>query len=116
MLLPRSAKQNPDVLGKVAFCVLAGRWLDLYQIILPAFPQLTPNVLVESGLAVGAAGVALLTLLRALQQAPLIPRHDPYLMESLPSSCAAHHAQQCLPGALTADDGPAARRLLNKTV
>ena len=43
MLLPSPAKSNEAVLIRVAFILLAGRWLDLYIIVTPkAFPEVPP--------------------------------------------------------------------------
>lgn len=116
VLLPQSAKRRGDVLGKVAWCVLLGRWVDLYLMIVPANPQLAPNVGVESGLALGAGGAALLTLLHALQQVPLIPRHDPYLLESLPSVAREHPAHAGIADQFTLASGSTAHPLFDRPV
>ncbi len=83
-LLPRLNKHRPGVLVRVSVVLLAGRWLDLYLMIMPPFSGGKPQIGIwEIGMAVGLAGVFLLGLLAALRKAPLVPVRDPYLAESL---------------------------------
>jgi len=83
-LLPRLNKQRPGVLVRVSIVLLAGRWLDLYVMIMPAFSGGKPRIGVwEIGMVAGLAGVVVLGLLAALRKAPLVPVRDPYLPESL---------------------------------
>lgn len=67
VLLFRSAKRNPRVLGTIAFLVLLGRWIDLYVMIFPfqADAGRTPGP-IEGGLLLGAAGVFVLAVFNAL--------------------------------------------------
>jgi hypothetical protein len=84
VLLPKAAKRNPGVLVKVAVVVLAGRWLDLYLMILPPLAGTTPPFGVwEVGLTIGGLGLFLLVFNRAMRQAAPVPLRDPHLMESL---------------------------------
>ena len=83
-LLPRVNKQRVEILVKVAIVLLAGRWLDLYLMIMPSFSSAKPQVGVwEIGLAAGLAGAFGLGVFAALRRAPLVPVRDPYLAESL---------------------------------
>ncbi len=83
-LLPRRNKQNPGVLVKVCIVLLAGRWLDLYLMIMPPFAGKQPPIgLLEVGLAAGGFGVFMLAFLWALRRGPLVPVKDPFLAESL---------------------------------
>jgi hypothetical protein len=83
-LLPRRNKQNPAVLVKVCVVLLAGRWLDLYLMIMPSFAGKTlPIGIVEAGLAAGSFGLFVLAFLCVLRRAPLVPVRDPFLAESL---------------------------------
>jgi hypothetical protein len=67
VLLFRSAKRNPLVLGSIALVILAGRWVDLYLMVLPSQAKETPIPgYVELGLLAGAAGVFVLAVLRGL--------------------------------------------------
>ncbi len=83
-LLPRRNKQSPGVLVKVCVVLLAGRWLDLYLMIMPSFAGPKPQIgAMEVGLVAGGVGLFVLTFLSALRQAPLVPIKDPFLEESL---------------------------------
>jgi hypothetical protein len=95
VLLPRGAKRNPRVLKGVAVLVLLGHWLDLYVLAAPpvlgqiasGLPEILLEALLELLITAGYASLFFLLLARALSQAPLLARHDPYLRESL-----HHHA------------------------
>jgi hypothetical protein len=83
VLLSRRAKRNPRVLAGAAAVVLAGSWLDLYMNVAPAVlpgPRLGPPELL---IAAGFAALLWLAGSRALASAPLLPRNDPFLEESL---------------------------------
>lgn len=83
-LLPRSAKRNPVVLMRVAFVVLAGRWLDLYLLILPASGGASVGFGVwELGLAAGVGGAFWMVASRAFRAAAPVPLNDQRLMQSL---------------------------------
>ena len=83
-LLPRMNKQRAGILVRVSIILLAGRWLDLYLMIMPPFSGGQPHLGVwEFGLAAGLVGVFGLGLFAALRRAPLVPLRDPYLAESL---------------------------------
>ncbi len=78
VLLFRSAKRNPWVLGGVAVLVLAGRWVDLSLMILPTQGGASAQPgLVDAGLALGTVGVFVLVVLWSLQRAPLAPAQEP---------------------------------------
>jgi hypothetical protein len=84
ILLPRPMKRSRTVLPKICVVMLLGRWLDLYLLIGPALPDFAaiPTPL-EAGILAGALGLAGWLVARSLAKAPLVPRHDPYLGESL---------------------------------
>lgn len=83
-LLSRPAKRRAGTLVKVAVVVLAGRWLDLYLMILPTYAGPQPVFGAwELGLMLGALGLFVLIFFRAFRQAPVVPVRDPYLEESL---------------------------------
>jgi len=87
LLLPRAAKRSPRMLAVAATVVLAGGWLNLYQIVAPAVlpaPQLGPLELLITAVY-GVLFVVAVT--RALGRAPILARNDPFLPESL-----RHHA------------------------
>jgi hypothetical protein len=83
VLMSRRAKRNPRVLAGAAGVVLAGSWLDIYMNVAPAVlpgPRLgAPELLITAGFA----ALLWLAATRALASAPLLPRNDPFLGESL---------------------------------
>jgi hypothetical protein len=83
VLLPRAAKRSARVLAAVCVLLLAGHWLDLYLLIMPetwSGPMAGP---LEAIIPLAYASVFVFLVARALGQAPLVPRHDPYLAESV---------------------------------
>jgi hypothetical protein len=83
-LLPRMNKQRTGILVRVSIVLLAGHWLDLYLMIIPAFSGGKPHIGIwEVGLAAGLVGVFSLAFFAALRRAPLVPVRDPYLAESM---------------------------------
>jgi hypothetical protein len=91
VLLFRSAKRSPFVLGTMALLVLIGRWVDLGLMILPSQSPAGPNFgPIEAGLALGVVGIFLLATFQSLARAPLVPLHDPMELEKEgPASDAA---------------------------
>jgi hypothetical protein len=84
ILLLRPAKRNPRALAKAAAVVLAGRWLDVYLMIIPPFSGGVPWFgLWELALTLGVIGLFLLLFLRAFRQTSPVPWRDPGLAESL---------------------------------
>ena len=83
ILLSQRTKRNPRILAIVAGVVLLGSWLDIYMNVAPAVlpgPRLgAPELLT----AAGFAAILWLAATRALASAPLLPRNDPFLGESL---------------------------------
>jgi hypothetical protein len=78
VLLFRSAKRSPLVLGTVAIVVLVGRWVDLMLMILPSQPNAVPIPgMIEIGLLLGALGLFGLAVFRAIGKASLVPIHEP---------------------------------------
>lgn len=86
VLMPRATKCSLKILLSVSLLVLAGRWLDLYFMILPPLGRgpMPEFGLVEAGLAAGGMGMFLLVVPLALGKASLLPLKDPFLVESLP--------------------------------
>lgn len=74
ILLFRTAKRSPLVLGAICLLVLVGRWVDLFAMILPSQGD-TESIpgLLELGLLCGVAGVAGLTFFWAFGKAPVVP-------------------------------------------
>jgi hypothetical protein len=68
VLLPRAAKENAGLLGRIAILVLVGRWLDVYLMILPSISGGAPIIgfceIGSMALVVGALGLLFLPTLR----------------------------------------------------
>jgi hypothetical protein len=78
VLLFRAAKRDPVVLGTVAIVVLAGRWVDLFVMVLPSQGNTVPVLgALEVGLLLGTIGLFGLAVLRGLSRASLVPLHEP---------------------------------------
>jgi hypothetical protein len=85
LLLARRVKRDPALLGAVAFGILLMRLVDVFWLIVPAFPAATVHWLdLVAPLAVG--GVWLAVFLAQLRDRPLVPLNDPSVEEAL-----AHH-------------------------
>jgi len=78
VLLFRSAKRSPRILGIVALVILIGRWLDLTLMIFPSQGTAAPAFgIIETGLLLGAAGVFLLVVFFTLGKSSLVPIRAP---------------------------------------
>ncbi|TMQ16975.1 MAG: hypothetical protein E6J91_10870 [Deltaproteobacteria bacterium] len=78
-LLPIGSKRSLKMMMGMSIFVLAGRWLDLYILVMPSkesSPQFGP---LEIGMAAGAVGLVWLVVIRGLSRAPLIPPHEPVI-------------------------------------
>jgi hypothetical protein len=74
VLLFRQAKRRPAILATVCIVILAGRWVDLFLMIFPSQGDaLAIPGAIEVGFILGAAGIAVLAMMRALGKAPLVP-------------------------------------------
>ncbi len=87
-LLPAAMKRHSVVLFCASIVLALGHWLDMYLLIMPSgMPEGPLFGLTEVGVFLGVAAIFLLSFERVLRRAPIVPRHDPYLVESL-----HHHA------------------------
>lgn len=83
MLLPRIAKRGVGWLTAACVIVLAGHWLDLYTMVMPAL-DLSPMLnWVDVAMFCGFGALFLIVFRRSLEQSSLVPARDPYLEESL---------------------------------
>lgn len=84
VLLPRRAKRSEGHVFRVALWLLGSRWLDVYLMVTPPIsPQHAGIGALDVAVTLGFAAAYVLVLARALGGAPLVPRGDPYLVESL---------------------------------
>jgi hypothetical protein len=73
ILLPRAAKRSAAILKWVAIIVLAGRWLDLYLVVMPATLDAPSVRALDMLIVAGHAGALFLVVTGALASAPLVP-------------------------------------------
>jgi hypothetical protein len=93
VLLFRSAKRSPFILGAMALSVLIGRWVDLSLMIMPSQSQAVPIPgLIEAGLLLGSLGVFVLVFFLSLSKASLMPLRDPTGLGESESTAASPDA------------------------
>lgn len=79
LLMSGRAKSNRRRLIVVTVTLLAGHWLDLYLIVMPATSPAPRIGIWDPAIFVGYAALAWLLFTRTLREAPLVPLHDPIL-------------------------------------
>lgn len=90
VLLNRDIKRNPKALIKIAYYIIALRFMDLCWLILPSntHEQITSKmeastILIALAAVVGIGGIWFFVFLKLLTKKPLLPINDPYLKEAL---------------------------------
>jgi hypothetical protein len=83
LLLSRSLKRTPGVLGKVALLVVVMRLVDMYWTTAPAFGETWSFHWLDVAAPVALGGVWVAAFLWQLARWPLLPIGDPYLKEAL---------------------------------
>jgi hypothetical protein len=84
LLLSREIKQDPRRLAAVALLILIMRYLDVFWWIEPAFADgVHFYVLVDLAAMVGLGGIWIWHFLNQLGRLPLLPLHEPALVEGL---------------------------------
>jgi hypothetical protein len=83
ILIRRKAKLDDRWLIIGSLLVLAGHWVDLYLSIAPPLHIGVMPGIVDLALVCGFTGVFLLAFRRSFAEAAEMPKHDPYLGESL---------------------------------
>jgi hypothetical protein len=75
--------KKPIVLMSISCLLMVGLWISLYQQILPGMHLHLSVGFIEIGMWLGYAGLFLGVVFFALGRASLVPKHHPYLEESL---------------------------------
>lgn len=90
VLLNRDIKRNPKALIKIAYYIIALRFMDLCWLVLPSntHEQITSKmeastILIALAAVVGIGGLWFFLFLKLLTKKPLLPVNDPYLKEAL---------------------------------
>ncbi len=84
ILLPKGNKVNDKIMLQVSIVLLIGHWLDLYIIVMPPTMGAQPTFGIwEIGLFGGAMALFFLLVFRWLKLRALVPKNDPYLIESM---------------------------------
>lgn len=86
LLLSRDLKRQGRVLALVASAVLAMRFVDLYWLVAPSFPEAATGLhfhWLDLAVPVAVGGLWLAEFLRQLKSRPLLPLNDPLLPQVL---------------------------------
>lgn len=84
LLMSRDAKRKPGLLLIISCIVLAGHWIDIFQMITPGVAGAHWHLgWIEIGTTAGFAGLFMFTTLKALSEAPLLVKNEPFMEESL---------------------------------
>ncbi len=83
VLLPQKLDKNIKVVKYMAILLLAGMWIEQYELVMPGITKTPHFGVIEIGSIIGFAGLFMFIVGRTLSKAPLIPRNHPYFEESL---------------------------------
>jgi len=85
ILLPRAFKRNDKILLYASIILVIGHWLDLYILVMPSSMGSLPQLGIwEIALFAGAMALVFWIVALSLSKASIVPKNDPYLVESLP--------------------------------
>ncbi len=75
--------KKPKVLLYISLLLMVGLWMNIYMQIMPGIFDTMKFGFVEAGLWIGYAGLFLGVVFLALGKASLVPKHHPFMEESL---------------------------------
>ncbi len=84
ILMKAGAKRNYSIMTFAAIIIIFGHWLDFFLMVMPG--PLGDHATIswfELGIAAGYVGMIVWLVGRALEKAPLVPLHHPFLKESI---------------------------------
>jgi len=84
ILMKAGAKRNYSIVTFAAIIIIFGHWLDFFLMVMPG--PLGDHATIswfELGIAAGYVGMIVWLVGRALEKAPLVPLHHPFLKESI---------------------------------
>ncbi|SHL86296.1 quinol:cytochrome c oxidoreductase quinone-binding subunit 2 [Chitinophaga jiangningensis] len=82
-LMKRDTKRNYTAVVFMAFVIIAGHWMDFWQMVYPATVKHLVFPWYELGLGLGFVGLIIFLVSNALTKAALVPKNHPYLKESI---------------------------------
>ena len=83
LLLSNYLVSHKNTLLSICVIIIIGQWVDLYQqVIVGTYGKLEIG-LIEIGMFLGFAGLFAFMVARSLASAAMVPKHHPYLEESL---------------------------------
>lgn len=84
VLMARGSKRNKMLLKLACWAILVGHWFDFYQMLMPGIAKEQGGIgLIEWGTTLVFAASFILVIANQLQKANLIPKHHPFIGESL---------------------------------
>lgn len=84
ILMKAGAKRNYTIVSFMAILIIFGHWIDFYLMVMPK--PLGSHASIswfELGIALGFVGMIIWLTGKALEKAPLVPMHHPFLKESV---------------------------------
>jgi len=84
ILMKAGAKRNYTIVSFMAILIIFGHWIDFYLMVMPK--PLGSHATIswfELGIALGFVGMIIWLTGKALEKAPLVPMHHPFLKESV---------------------------------
>ena len=84
IFMKAGAKRNYTIVTFMAVLIIAGHWIDFYLMVMPGTMKEHAHLSwYELGIAAGYVGMIVWLTGRALEKAPLVPMHHPFLKESV---------------------------------
>jgi hypothetical protein len=84
VMMARDSKRNKMLLKLACGAILVGHWFDFYQMLMPGIAKEQGGIgLIEWGTTLVFASSFILVIAHQLQKANLIPKHHPFIKESL---------------------------------
>jgi len=82
-LMSKDNKRNWSSMTFITVLIIAGHWMDFWQMVGPGTYQHLVFPWFELGVGVGFVGLIIFLVSRELTKAPLVPKNHPYLKESI---------------------------------
>ncbi|MVT06927.1 quinol:cytochrome C oxidoreductase [Chitinophaga tropicalis] len=82
-LMKRDTKRNYSSMVFISIVIIAGHWMDFWQMVGPGTYKELVFPWYELGLGVGFVGLIILLVANQLTKAALVPKNHPYLKESI---------------------------------